>query len=95
MENHKKFALFLAGASVGTLVGFLFAPKSGAETREFIANKAGEGKDYLVRQGEKIRDTASDAVQKGKSFVTSQKERFSEAVEAGRQAYREAVREPS
>lgn len=94
MEAREKIAFLLAGLSAGTLLGVLFAPKSGAETRDFIANKAGESKDYLLRQGEKIRDSAGDVVKKGKDLVSSQKERLADAIEAGRQAYREAVREP-
>jgi len=34
---------FLAGLGVGAVVGILYAPKSGRETREDIANSAREG----------------------------------------------------
>ncbi len=44
-EENKSYGLawFLAGLGVGALVGILYAPKSGRETREDIANGAREG----------------------------------------------------
>jgi len=92
VEAQNKFTYLLAGLGLGALVGVIFAPKSGADTRGLMVNKAGEGKDLLVRQGEKIRDTASDVLEKGKNLVTSQKDRIAEAYEAARQAYRDAVK---
>jgi hypothetical protein len=67
-----------------------------------IADKAGEGADYLkartqegteyVRQrAEDVKGTAADLYEKGRSTVARQKETLSAAVEAGKQAYREAV----
>ena len=33
---------FLVGLGIGSLIGVLFAPKSGEETREYIAKKTRE-----------------------------------------------------
>lgn len=82
---------FLMGLGVGVAVGILFAPKSGEETREMIKNKAGEGSDYLKQRGTEFRQTASDWVDKGKEAVRSQRESFSDAMQAGKQAYKDAV----
>jgi gas vesicle protein len=82
---------FLMGLGVGVAIGMLFAPKSGQETRELIKNKAGEGADFVKQRGTEFRQTASDWVDKGRDALRSQKENFSDAVEAGRQAYRDAV----
>jgi gas vesicle protein len=82
---------FLLGLGVGVGIGMLLAPKSGAETRDFLKNKANEGSDYLKHRGEGLRQTASEWVDRGKEAVTRQRETFSEAMEAGRQAYRETV----
>ncbi len=35
-----KVTYFLVGLGVGALVGILFAPKSGEETRDYLAKKA-------------------------------------------------------
>ena len=50
-----KISFFLVGLGIGALVGILFAPKSGEETREFLANKADEGRDFAQRKAESAR----------------------------------------
>ena len=82
---------FLLGLGVGVAIGMLFAPKSGEETRELIKNKAGEGGEYLKQRGSELKDTASGWVDKGREAVGRQKENINEAMEAGKQAYRDAV----
>jgi gas vesicle protein len=86
---------FLLGLGVGVGIGMLFAPKSGQETRDLIKNKAGEGADYLKKQGSDVKQTASDWVDKGKDALGRQKDNISDAVEAGKQAYRDSVSTPS
>jgi len=82
---------FLLGLGVGVGIGMLFAPKSGQETRDMIKNKAGEGTDFLKQKGADVRQSASDWVDKGREMMGRQKENISDAMEAGRQAYRDAV----
>lgn len=82
---------FLLGLGVGVGIGMLLAPKSGEETREFIKNKAGEGTGYLKQRGDELRQSATEWVDKGKEALGRQKENLADAMEAGRQAYREAV----
>jgi gas vesicle protein len=82
---------FLLGLGVGVGIGMLFAPKSGQETRDLIKNKANEGTDYLKQRGTDIKQTASEWVDKGKDALGRQKDTITDAMEAGRQAYREAV----
>lgn len=94
LEDHMDkngLSSFLMGLGVGVAIGMLFAPKSGQETRDIIKNKAGEGTDYLKQRGTDIRQSASEWVDKGKDAIRSQKETLSDAMEAGKQAYREAV----
>ncbi len=80
---------FLAGLGIGAIVALLLAPKSGKEAREYIAGKAGEGRDYVKAKTDDLRRQAEDAVEKGKDLVTKQKELLSAALEAGKQAYQE------
>ena len=54
-----KVTYFLVGLGVGALVGILFAPKSGEETRDFLAKKADEGKDYAQKKARELRERAS------------------------------------
>ena len=91
MEDDNKFSYFFLGLGLGVAAGLLFAPKSGPETRELLRSKADEGKEYLKRRSEEVRDQATEAIERGKSTVTRQRDNLMSAVEAGKQAYREAV----
>ncbi|HXA49804.1 MAG TPA: YtxH domain-containing protein [Candidatus Acidoferrum sp.] len=82
---------FLLGLGVGVAVGMLFAPKSGEETRELIKNKAGESGEFLKQRGAELKDTATGWVDKGKDALNRQKDTLNEAMDAGKQAYRDAV----
>ena len=82
-----KVTYFLVGLGVGALVGVLFAPKSGDETREFLSKRADEGRDYAQRKARELRERADDLLERGKEVATRQKDSLSAAVEAGREAY--------
>ena len=91
MGEDSKFSYFFLGLGLGVAVGLLFAPKSGAETRELLLTKADEGKDYIRRRGEDLRDSTTDLFDRSKGALNRQKEQLAAAVEAGKQAYRDAV----
>jgi gas vesicle protein len=95
MDDDNKFSYFFLGLGLGVAVGLLFAPKTGAETRDLIRSKADEGKEYLKRRTVDLKESASDVVEKSRSAVNRQRDNLSAAVEAGKQAYREAVRNPA
>jgi len=86
---------FLLGLGVGVGIGMLFAPKSGQETRDIIKNKAGEGTDYLKQRTADAKQTASEWVDKGRDALGRQKDNLADAVEAGKQAYRDTVNQTS
>lgn len=85
---------FLLGLGVGVGLGMLFAPKSGQETREIIKNKAGEGTDYIKQRGTDLKQTAGEWVDKGKDALGRQKDNLTDAMEAGKRAYRDTVGQP-
>lgn len=85
------FSSFLLGLGVGVGIGMLLAPKSGSETRQLIKDKAGEGSEYLKQQGTQLKQTANELVDKSKDALGRQKETLADALEAGKQAYRDAV----
>ncbi len=102
MEERSGFGYFLLGLGIGVAAGVLWAPRSGNETRALLADKAGEGAEYLkgraqdgteyVKQrSDEVRQSAADLLDKGKSEVNRHKETLNAAVEAGKQAYREAI----
>ncbi len=94
MEDDSKLSFFFLGLGLGVAVGVLFAPKSGSETREFIRDKAGEGVGYVKKRGEELRDTASETIDRSKETLRRHKENLAAAVDAGKQAYRDAVNDP-
>jgi gas vesicle protein len=80
---------FLAGLGLGAIVALLFAPRSGERTREYIRDRATEGRDYLKRQAGDLRKRAEETADKGKEFVEQGRETIRDAVDSAKQAYRE------
>ena len=85
-----KVSFFLVGLGIGALVGILFAPKSGEETREYLSQRAGEGKEFAQRKARELRERAEDLVERGKQAAARQKDTLADAVDAGRDAYLKA-----
>jgi gas vesicle protein len=95
MEDDSKLSFFFLGLGLGVAVGVLFAPKSGAETRELIRSKANEGTDYVKRRGAELRETAAETVERSKDTLRRHKENLASAVEAGKAAYRDSMNNPT
>ena len=92
---------FLMGLGIGAAVGILYAPKSGAETRAFLRNKADEGARYAKQNAadalalakgktDELKRRAADAIDHGKQSILTPLANLSSAVEAGKKAYRQA-----
>ena len=92
-EESKSYGLawFLAGLGVGAVVGILYAPKSGRETREDLITGAREGTEYLRNRTEQAAQEVSAIVDKSKEQVTEYVERGREAVDRGRVQWEEFV----
>lgn len=91
MAEDNKLSYFFLGLGLGVAVGVLFAPQSGEETRRLLKDKADEGAEYVRRKSLDLRDTATETLERSKQNLTRRKESLTAAVEAGRQAYREAT----
>jgi gas vesicle protein len=87
-----KVSFFLVGLGVGTLLGILFAPKSGEETREYLASRADEGREYAQRKARELRERAEEMIERSKEIMSKQKDAVTGAVEAGKEAYREKAK---
>ena len=70
---------FVIGALTGAAVALLFAPATGEETREFLGQKAREGKAK-----------AREAMDQGREYYNSQRENLVTAVDRGREAFQQA-----
>ncbi len=85
------FLWFLAGLGVGAVVGVLYAPRSGDETRDVIRSKAQEGAERARHHARRAREQAGDWMDRGRDVIGQQGDRFRTAYEAGRQAYNETT----
>jgi gas vesicle protein len=70
---------FLIGAVTGAAVALLYAPATGVETREFLGEKAREGRDRAVK-----------AAERGRQVVREGRESLTTAIERGRDAFQQA-----
>ena len=72
---------FLAGAVTGAAVALLFAPATGDETRQFLTEKAREG-----------RERAVNVARDGRETLRRQREQVVSAIDRGREAFDKARR---
>ena len=70
---------FLLGAVSGAAVALLYAPVTGRETREYLGERAREG-----------RERASRAAEKGRQAFSEGRDTLNSAIERGREAYQQA-----
>jgi gas vesicle protein len=102
MEERSGFGYFLLGLGIGVAAGILWAPRSGEETRQLLADRAGDGADYIRNRAQdgteylksrtdELKNSASDLYEKGRTHVAKHKENIAAAVDAGKHAYREAL----
>ena len=86
-EGSGKFSYFLVGVGIGALVGILFAPKAGEETREFLSKRADEGRDYAQRKARELRERADELLEHSEELVKGSKDKLTAALDAGKEAY--------
>ena len=88
-DRLSKLAYFLVGGGIGAVIALLFAPRSGRETREIIAQRATEGRERVLSASRNVGEKVSTYIDKGKEVVSTQREQIAAAIEAGKQAYRD------
>lgn len=102
-DTGTRLTYFVVGATVGAVAALLFAPKSGRELREDLADATRKGVDRARETGSQLGARAGEyyevAAGKAGEFASGAREvaarrgeHFSAAIEAGRQAYREEKR---
>ena len=90
-DNQQAFGWFLAGLGLGALVGILYAPKSGRETREDIIASAKDGGEYVKVRAREVYDEAGNLVERGKTQATEYAQRGRQVVERGRAQWEDFV----
>ncbi len=82
-----KVSYFLVGLGVGALMGVLFAPKSGEETRDFLSKRADDGREFAQKKARELRERADELIERGKDVASRKRDSLTAAVEAGREAF--------
>lgn len=82
MSSERNYGIlgFIAGAAVGAALGVLFAPRSGKETRQRLADRARTAKDDLDDLIEKGREEWGKAKGKAGDVASMTKEEVSDFV---------------
>ena len=75
-EGSSRLAWFLTGAIIGATVAMLYAPKSGKDTRQFIADKTQQGKDAVTGTTKDIADASREMFERGRKLVEDAAELF-------------------
>jgi len=94
-DNSGGFGWFLAGLGIGALVGVLYAPKSGKETRDDLTAAALDARDranQLYNQGieqagqyvEQGKQVAGQYAEKGKEYYDKGRTQWSQYVDKGK-----------
>jgi gas vesicle protein len=78
---------FLIGLGVGSLVGVLFAPKSGEETRECIVKKTTEATELTRKHARELRDRVEETLERGTEVIAQSERQIARAINAGRKTY--------
>jgi gas vesicle protein len=86
-----------AGAGIGVILGLLFAPQSGEDTRHTITDKVGDlthrvqDRFYESGLGDTATQTWNSVIEKGKNVANISRQRLNESLEAGRRKYNEGI----
>ena len=70
--GNKGIGAFIAGGLIGAGIALLYAPRTGAETRAMVADRAnvawGNAQDFGVRAQQRGQEIYEDAAARGQEF---------------------------
>jgi gas vesicle protein len=82
---------FVAGAAMGAGLALLYAPKSGRELRDDIADLTDDAVDRIKEYARDAQEKIKSAVEEGKDAFEDKKSVLSSAIEAGRDAMKKVI----
>jgi len=77
---------FVAGAAIGAGLALLYAPKSGSEMRETLADFTEDAVDKIKEYTKEAQEKIKTSLEEGKETIADKKSLLASAIEAGREA---------
>ena len=78
-DTISRLAWFLTGAVIGATVAILYAPKSGKDTRQYISDRAQQGKQAVSDTSKDIVDASKEMFERGRRLVDEASDLFERA----------------
>jgi len=79
---------FLLGLGIGGVLGILYAPSSGEETRRKLKYYAEETSDKISKKTQELKEDADAAIKKVSSEIKIGKEKIKAAIDAGKNVFK-------
>lgn len=83
-QGSNGFSWFLAGLGAGAVLGVLFAPKPGRDTRQDLVSGARESTEYLRQRSREAADQVNQYVDRSKDYMDKGRAQWEEFVNRGR-----------
>jgi phage-related protein len=90
VDNNRGLLYFCLGCATGVVGALLVNSKAGRDTWASVLGRANEGVNDVSESIHNLKDTVSGVANRGLKTVRHEAENVSAAVEAGKDAYREA-----
>jgi gas vesicle protein len=82
---------FLGGALAGVVAGFLFAPKSGGESRQALKGYASKAEEEFLERAKEARTALDETIERGKHFIAGRPADAEAPAKAGRETLKEKM----
>jgi gas vesicle protein len=107
LSQNRNAGHFIAGIGVGLaagcLLGILYAPQAGKKTRrqiasaveggvDYVSSKAEDTATYLRKETSRLKNEATDLLDRGQAAIGKGKAHLEDAIEKGSRLYRAATR---
>ncbi len=90
----RQYLLFAAGIATGVAAGLVLAPKSGAEMRRALVDKAEEGAQYVQSQTNRIGASPAEVLLGIKDFWLKHRDEITAVINLARRFSEEVLQNP-